>query len=220
MSLLYYHNKGMGIVNMESRNNSSNTIKELLQWIEAIVFAVIIAFFIRGFIFEPVYVQGESMADTLNTSQRLIVYKLGYSFASPQHGDIVVLQIQEGTLEHMPFLKNFKFVRKVIPDLDEVDYIKRVIGLPGDKIYTKDGFVYVNGNRLDEPYAKGLTYRIDKPLEVPENKVFVLGDNRENSRDSRDIGFVDFDKIKGKAVLRIWPLDVFGGIYGNASGTR
>jgi len=197
------------------KKEALNFLKEIFQWIRAIIFAVIIAFLIRGFIFEPVYVDGPSMEDTLETGQRLLVYKLGYYFSQPERGDIIVLRYQEGDIAHLPLLERFPFIKKIFPDFKEVDFIKRVIGLPGDTVDIKDGYVYVNGEKLDEPYAKGPTQKqnIEFPIKIPGNKVLVLGDNRQNSRDSRHIGLVDYEKIKGKAVYRIWPLEDIGPIY-------
>ncbi len=181
----------------ESREKPKGYFTEILQWIEAIVIAVVIAMLIRAFVFVPVKVEGPSMQNTLYTGQQLILYKLGYRFSPPRKGDIIVLEYQQGIFKKMSFI-----------DPTEVDFIKRVIALPGDTVDIKDGYVYVNGSRLDEPYAKGRTDKrsMSFPQRVPENSVFVLGDNRENSKDSREIGFVDFKKIRGKAVLRIWPL--------------
>lgn len=195
---------------MNEKPVSVNVFKETIQWIEAILLAVIIALLIRGFIFEPVLVQGESMQNTLTTGERLIIYKLGYHFAPPKQGDIIVLQVQEGALKVFPFIQKLPLFRKIVPNLDELDYIKRVVGIPGDKIKFVDGTVFVNGEKLKDTYSKGSTYGTDETIIVPKNKVFVLGDNRENSKDSREIGCVDYDKIKGKAVLRIWPFKVFG----------
>ena len=99
----------------------------------------------------------------------------------------------------------------------EIDYIKRVIGIPGDEIDIRDGYVYVNGEKLEEPYVKGKTYKknLEFPITVQKNHVFVLGDNRENSSDSRyqSLGCIDYSKIKGKATFRFWPLDKFGYLY-------
>jgi signal peptidase I len=199
---------------MVSKKNNSSTVNEVFQWVKTILLAIVIAFLIRGFIFEPVYVDGESMEPTLVTGQRLIVYKTGYYFSPPSRGDVIVLQIEEGVTRFMPFLQGLPFMRKVIPDLSEVDYIKRVIGVPGDTIETRDGYVYVNGKKLDEPYIMDITMPgIDEAVTVPPNKVFVMGDNRQNSRDSRELGFIEYNRIKGKAVLRIFPFDAFGKIY-------
>jgi signal peptidase I len=199
---------------MTTEKKTVGFIKELFQWVQAIVLAVLIALLIRGFLFEPVYVDGESMDDTLATGQRLVVYKLGYYFNKPQKGDIIVLKYQEGPGQSIPLMKKIPVLKKIIPDFKEIDFVKRVIGVPGDTIDIRDGFVYINDEKLDEPYAKGETYaqNIEFPIKVSENKVFVLGDNRQNSRDSRHIGLIDYDRIKGNAVFRIWPLKDIGPI--------
>lgn len=192
-----------GVILMGSEVQSPKLIFEVLQWILSILLAVVLALVIREFIFEPVMVDGSSMDDTLHDRQRLFEYKLGYRFSPPQRGDIVVIQIKEGKIKYLP-----------IPDSTEIDYIKRVIGLPGEEVDLKDGSVYINGEKLTEPYAKGITYKKDMqfPATVPEGKVFVLGDNREGSSDSREshIGFIDISKIRGKAVFRVWPIKDIG----------
>lgn len=194
------------------KNKPSTCLKDLYEWVKCILLAVLIALLIRGVIFEPVEVDGISMEDTLFNGQRLIIYKTCYYFTPPKRGDIVVLQIHEGVTRFLPFLEEIPFIRKAVLDLEEVDYIKRVIGIPGDEIEIKNGRVYVNGRELNEPYAKGITYGEGAkfPLIVKKDKVFVLGDNRQNSHDSRHIGLIDIDRIKGKAVFRIWPLKDIG----------
>lgn len=204
---------------MSEPKKTPGYLKEILQWTEAIVIAVIVALLIRGFVFELVLVQGDSMKDTLHSGERLIVYKLGYYFHPPKRGDIIVLQYQEGEINYIPFInvKCVPILNKIFPAVHEVDYIKRVIGLPGDTVDIKDDSVYINGEKLKEPYAKGVTYKqvLDFPTKVPANKVLVFGDNRQNSSDSRQIGFIDFSRVKGKAVFRLLPLNTFGGVYKN-----
>ncbi len=197
---------------MKKRDKKNSNLMEFLKWIETIIIAIVIALLIRGFILEPVIVNGISMEDTLFSEQRLIIYKLGYFFHPPQKGDIIVLQYKKGLFGNIPILNKLSFLNRVIPSVMEIDYIKRVIGVPGDKIDIKDGHVYINGEKLDEKYAKGETHKqlLDFPKTVPPNTVFVLGDNRQNSRDSRIIGFIEYDRIKGKAVLRIWPFKDLG----------
>ncbi|NLC68494.1 MAG: signal peptidase I [Clostridiaceae bacterium] len=197
---------------MHEKRKKSRSLMEFLKWIETLVFAIVIALLIRAFVVEPVIVNGVSMEDTLFDGQRLIIYKLGYFFHPPERGDIVVLQYRKGIVKDIPFLKNFDFLNRILPSVIEIDYIKRIIAVPGDKIDIRDGYVYVNDNKLEEEYVKGETYKqlMDFPQVVPENSVFVMGDNRQNSRDSRIIGFIELNRIKGKAILRIWPIKDFG----------
>lgn len=187
-----------------TENKGVSIINEIFQWILAVIVAIVIALAIRGFIFEPVKVIGESMQNTLFTGQRLIAYKLGYFFSPPKKGDIVVLEYKQGLIKFLP-----------LPDPSEIDYIKRVIGTPGDNVDLKDGYVYLNGKKLDEPYAKGLTYKMSLqfPVTVPAHQLLVMGDNRQNSSDSRQIGFIDYSRIKGRAIFRMWPLKDFGSVH-------
>jgi len=201
---------------MKTNDRTSKLFKEILGWIEAIVFAVMLALLIRGFVFETVYVDGSSMERTLSDGNRLFLYKAGYFFSTPKRGDMIVLQVEEGTIRFLPFIKNINFVKRAIPGLDETDYIKRVIALPGEEVDIRNGNVFINGERLVEPYVEeGITRSgsIKLPQKVEKNKVFVLGDNRQNSRDSREIGLIDLNKIRGKAVFRIWPLNELGSVY-------
>jgi len=198
--------------NINTDNKSTGVMGEVIQWINAVLLALLIALVIRGFIFEPVMVKGDSMQDTLSDSQRLIVYKLGNFFSLPKKGEIIVFQNQAGFFQNLTILDEIPVFRKAFPDFRETNYIKRAIALPGDTVDIRGGSVYVNGEKLDEPYIKGDTNAIGMtfPVKVPENKVFVLGDNRQNSSDSRMIGFISTNKIKGRAVLRIYPFEEFG----------
>ncbi len=196
----------------EQNQQKKSKSKIVLEWVEAIGIALVLTFLLRGFVFEQALVDGHSMQETLQDKQRLIVYKLGYHFNEPKRGDIVIVEYQKGKYKYLPF-----------PDPTEVDYIKRVIGLPGDEIDLKDGSVYVNGNKLNEPYAKGETYNTGSmtyPVTVPEGSVFVLGDNRENSSDSRVIGFIEFDRVRGKAAFRLMPFSEIGSLYNNMEGSN
>lgn len=163
-----------------------DAVKEFLQ---SLVIAGILAFFIITFVAQSFVVDGRSMADTLENGERLFVNKFIYRFHPPERGDIVV------------------FTPKGAPDQK---YIKRVIGLPGDTVYIKDGVTYVNGEAIKEEYVNDKTLGDFGPYEVPEESVFVLGDNRNHSADSRFeniVGFVDYDSISGKAFWVYWPLD-------------
>ena len=166
--------------------------KELIEWVQAIVIAVVLALVIRNFIFTVVRVDGQSMEPTLQHNDRLIVWRLGYE---PENGDIVVFN-PPGQPEN-------------------VFWIKRVIATEGQtvEIDYNSNSVYVDGEKLDEAYLgepmvdRG--YDTVKELEVPEDCVFVLGDNRNNSTDGRIIGAFSEEQLVGKAVLRFWP---FSGI--------
>lgn len=179
---------------------------EILSWLKAFAAAVLIALFIRAFIFEPVRVDGVSMNNTLIHGERLIIFKTPYLYGDPKFGDIVVLEMNtsdSSLSKFIPFLGRKE---------SELDFIKRIIGLPGDKIDIINGQVYRNGEPLNEPYAMGISYpsRVSLPLVVPNEKYFVLGDNRMNSSDSRYFDCVDRRRVRGKAIFRIFPLYKIG----------
>lgn len=164
--------------------------EEIKDWIVSIAIAVVLAFFIRYFIVELYLVDGPSMRPTLQSAERLVVNKFIYRFRPPERGEILV----------------FRYPRD-----PSRDFIKRVIAVPGDTIEIRDGRVYVNAALLNEPYILSKT-RGNYPLAtVPDGRIFVMGDNRNNSEDSRfaDVGFVPFDLIKGKAMLVFWPVSQF-----------
>ena len=159
--------------------------EEAKDWVISIVIAIVLAFIIRQFVVELYIVDGPSMRPTLQSQERLVVNKFIYDFRAPQKGEILVFEYPRDTSR---------------------DFIKRVIATPGDTIEIKDGRVYVNDQMLDEDYI--LEY---PKATVPQGTVFVMGDNRNNSEDSRfaDVGFVPYKLIKGKAVLVFWPLSAF-----------
>ncbi|SKC41325.1 signal peptidase I [Maledivibacter halophilus] len=167
--------------------------KEMVEWIKTIVISVLIALFITTFIARPTLVKQHSMYPTLEPNNYLILNKVSYRFHKPERGDIVVfktsLKTSEGTSKNL---------------------IKRVIAVEGDKIVIENGKVYVNGKELNEDYIKGNTTPGDNNLVVPENNVFVMGDNRPGSFDSRDMGTIEIDKIEGKAFLRLFPFNKIG----------
>lgn len=161
--------------------------EEVKDWIISIVVAVVLAFLIRQFVVELYIVDGPSMRPTLQSQQRLVVNKFIYRFREPEKGEILVFQY---------------------PRDPSRDFIKRVIAIPGDTVEIKDGRVLVNDQVLSEDYILEKT-RGDYPKStVPQGTVFVMGDNRNNSEDSRfaDVGFVPDALIKGKAVLVFWPV--------------
>lgn len=168
--------------------NEKNVIKELFEWLKVIVVSFIIALIITSMV-KPTVVIGESMNDTLHNKDLLLVNRLAYKGEKePQYKDIVIFKTK---------LENDKVL------------IKRVIGEPGDKIKIENGQVYRNGQLLKESYIGGQDTIGMIDTTVPEGKVFVMGDNRNNSLDSRfeEVGFVDEDDIIGKIMFRIYPFE-------------
>jgi signal peptidase I len=145
-------------------------------------------------------VEGSSMLPGLEDGQRLIVVKAAYHFSSPERGDIIII--------HPP----------IAP---QKQWVKRVIGLPGDTVEIKSGKVYVNGTTLNEPYIKAAPEYVMRPLVVPADSYFVLGDNRNNSTDSHAGNWtVTRDNIVGEVWLRIWPFKEWGIVQGYPLSTE
>lgn len=170
------------------KKKSVGWIREL---VETIVIALVLAFLIRTFVVQTFYIPSGSMEPTLLVGDRIMAYKIFYGLDQASRGDIVI----------------FKF-----PLDPKKDFIKRVIGLPGDRIEIVDKKVYVNGEKLIEPYVIhqdrwdiGFPRDDYGPVQVPPDSLFVLGDNRDSSEDSRYWGFVPGENIVGKAFLIYWP---------------
>ncbi len=156
------------------------------EWLIAVLIAVLLAMVIRLYFYAPYRVYGSSMFPTLQGDELLIVNKWIYGQRFPSYGDIIVFHTEE-----------------------DRDFIKRVIGLPGDEIAIRDGYVWRNGKKLKEPYISS-AIRGDYPTtRVPPGHLFVLGDNRNYSRDSREIGMVHVDEVVGRAEIVLYPLDRF-----------
>ncbi|MBE7036888.1 MAG: signal peptidase I [Ruminococcaceae bacterium] len=182
--------------NIESQTEKKQSvICEIYDWAKSIAVAMVVALLINQFAFAMVQVEGGSMLPTLESKERLVVTKMFYK---PKAKDIVV--IKSHTLG--------KFI------------IKRVIAVAGDEVELRadTGDVLVNGEVLEEPYIKEKMLGIgglDYPLTVPEGYVFVLGDNRNNSQDSRNLGLISTEDVVGRAAIRIMPFSRFGSVYNN-----
>ncbi|HSW10767.1 MAG TPA: signal peptidase I [Bacillota bacterium] len=164
----------------------------LRELVETVLIAVVLALLARHFLVESFYVFGTSMEPTLVDAERLFVNKLSYRFVPPERGDIIV----------------FRYPRN-----PERDFIKRVVAVGGEAVEIIDGRVLVSGRPLDVTHAT-LADNAYYPLtEVPQGMLFVLGDNRRNSEDSRFFGFVPLENVKGEAFLRFWPLHRLGIIH-------
>lgn len=191
-------------------------IKESKGIAITVVGSLIVASLINTKVFAMARVEHESMENTLYSDERLLLDKLSYNFENPQRGDIIVFLNNEekGNVleESYIFMKEVASLKHVTDT--RVRYVKRVIGVAGDEVDIRNGYVYVNGEKLDEAYAKGKTYNrnISLPLKVNEEELFVLGDNREVSIDSRNFGVIKTGQVEGKALLRLSPMDRFGSI--------
>ena len=181
---------------IEPEKPKMNWLKELFEWAQAIAVAMVLALVLNQFVFSMVQVEGSSMLPTLQDNERLVVTKLFYK---PKAKDIVIVKSQ--TLgKHI---------------------IKRVIAVPGDiiDIHGGTGEVLLNGEVIQEPYIleplKNAGSANQYPLTVPEGYVFVMGDNRNNSQDSRNLGLIAFEDIVGRASLRVTPFSRFGSLYNN-----
>ncbi|HEY6117357.1 MAG TPA: signal peptidase I [Candidatus Dormibacteraeota bacterium] len=187
--------RAAGAAGSEPRSAASSLLREIA---EVIVLAVILYFGI-SFAIQAVHVEGLSMFATLDNDDYLIANKIDYRLHAPERGDIIILRP---------------------PTNNSTDFIKRIIGLPGERVLIRSGVVYINGHRLVEPYlpeewVTSNNWPIDNPNGevMPPNQYFVMGDNRNRSQDSRFFGPITRDRIDGKAWFRIWPLGSFGSIY-------
>lgn len=161
-----------------------------------VALSIVLALGIRTFVAEARWIPSESMVPTLQKFDKLIVDKLSYRFTSPERGDIVVFSPTDEIQREQPNLKDA--------------FIKRIIGLPGDKVEVRGERVYINDQPLRENYIKAPPEYEYGPVTVPNDAYLVLGDNRNNSYDSHFWGFVPRDHIIGRAIVRFWPPNRIG----------
>jgi signal peptidase I len=178
------------------------------------VIAFVIALLIKTFLLQAFYIPSASMEPTLDgPGDRVLVEKISYHFRSPGPGDVVVFEKDLGPPivggQNEPVWTDITNAFKELfgfPTGGREDLIKRVMAVGGDKIEARGGSVYVNGRKVDEPYlAPGVKTFSFGPITVPQGKLFVMGDNRGNSDDSRSFGPVLVDKVVGRAFIVIWP---------------
>jgi signal peptidase I len=189
-------------------NNPSGT-RSLVEWLVVVVGAIIVALVIKTFVMQAFFIPSESMVPLLQKGDRVLVNKLSYHLHDINRGDVVVFERPDGETD------------------DQIkDLIKRVIALPGEKVVIKDNHVYVDDKQLDEPYLPAGTTILpgpggatwshkctpDDPCVVPQGSVWVMGDNRTNSKDSRYLGPIPEDKIVGRAFVIVWPFDRASGM--------
>lgn len=183
------------MVNVKLKESVKN---EGIEWVKAVGIGLIILVFVRTFFISNYVVEGKSMEPTLENGNKLIVNKISYQIGELNRFDVIVFHHNK-----------------------EEDFVKRIIGLPGDKVEYRNDELYINGKKIDEPYlekqrekALGSKLTGDFTLSelwgeetVPEGKLFVLGDNRLESWDGRHFGFISIDQVVGKVNLRYWPMD-------------
>ncbi|MDY3868494.1 MAG: signal peptidase I [Pyramidobacter sp.] len=161
----------------------------LRESVETIVWAVVLALLLKTFVIQAFWIPSGSMLPTLLEGDRVLVCKFEYLLREPRRGDIFVFKYPKDT---------------------KIDYVKRLIALPGDTFEIRQGTVWINGEKVKEPYVRFRdTYTLD-PVTVPEDSYVALGDNRPNSADSRFWGYVPKENIRGPVLLRYWPLNRIG----------
>lgn len=182
------------VLNQKSvaRRQRAASMRNLIEWVAVIVGAVLVAVLIKTFLVQAFRIPSESMVSTLEVGDRVLVNKLSYRAHDINRGDVVVFTRPPG----LP----------AGPGEPE-DLIKRVIGVPGDTLQAKEGLMYVNGKLLEEPYlpAGTSTVNLDKPVTIQEGQAWVMGDNRNNSQDSRVFGPIETDSVIGRAFTIMWP---------------
>lgn len=180
--------------------------------------AVVVAILVKTFVAQAFYIPSVSMVPQLRVNDRIIVSKLSYDFHSPHRGDIIVFkappsqqppQVPDTSPAPVRWLRDFGTAIGVVPPSTE-DFVKRVIGLPGDVVEARGGHVYVDDRLLDEPYLpRGVLTADFGPVTVPPGRLWVLGDNRDNSCDSRCFpeGAIPESSVIGRVIVRVWPID-------------
>ena len=181
---------------LAAQSHTERKIRELLGWVAYILIVVCATYLIVTYVGQRTRVSGDSMRPTLSNEDNLIVDKISYRFRNPKRFEIVVFPYRHA---------------------ENTYYIKRIIGLPGETVQIRDGYVYIDGKKLEESYGlelieEGRYGLAANPILLGEDEYFVLGDNRNNSADSREVsvGVIHKDEFIGRAWLRIWPLKDFG----------
>ena len=188
---------------------AKSPLRNQLEWVAVIVGAILVAVVIRAFVFQTFWIPSPSMATTLVKDDRVLVNKVSYKLHDVNRGDVVVFERPANE-----------------PESEVKDLIKRVVGLPGERVSILDGKVRIDGEVLDEPYVNGAETTYDfvcgagdvtgidteEGMLVPDDTVFVMGDNRTNSHDGRCFGPIDQDLIVGRAFAIIWPPSKAGGL--------
>ena len=188
--------------------------KRIKAWIELpllVLAAVVVTLVVKALLAQAFYIPSGSMEPQLHVNDRVVVSRTAYRLHDPNRGDIVVFPSPIAEPEHHGLVDGVVddvLDALAVGDRGDDELIKRVIGLPGEEVEARDGHVLIDGRVLREPYLPaGVRTEDFGPVEVPKGRVFVMGDNRGNSHDSRfsDIGTIDIDDLVGRAIARVWP---------------
>lgn len=205
--------------NPKNKPSSKKILKEILDFTKIFIIAVFVANLMNIFVFSIAEVRQSSMEDTLIEGDRLVAEKLSYTFGEPKRKDVIVFINPEYEVGNSVWERVIRLYTDIWAKITRTEgksrYVKRVIGVPGDKIEIYEGFVFVNGEIQEEEYIQEMTEvksESDYPLIVPEGQYFVLGDNRDSSLDSRDFGCIRREQIEGKVWIRLWPFQKMGTI--------
>ncbi len=197
---------------------SKINIKEIRSWILITLLAFLVVFIFGSKVYAKVPIDQSSMEKTLFSKNQVIEDIISYNFNDPERGDIIIFYPNE---EKGSILKDFnRLFDNVISAFDKNTariekhqrYVKRVIGIEGDIIDIRDGYVFLNDEKLEEPYVKGLTAPngCNLPVTVGKDELFVMGDNRKVSIDSRELGVIHKKQVEGKVIFRVYPLNKMG----------
>lgn len=171
-----------------------SAVRTVVEWVVLVACAVLVAVVVKTFLFQAFYIPSESMVPTLEVGDRVLVNKLSYRLHDPHRFDIVVFTAPKGT-----------------ETADIKDLVKRVVGLPGETIEGRDGNIYIDGRLINEPFLPpGTRSRTFAPVKIPPHEYFMLGDNRQFSKDSTYFGPIERSTMVGRVFVRIWPLNRIG----------
>lgn len=214
-------------VSEEVKAKTRGILREVLDWVVCFAIAFIVYLLINYFFICAPTVKQQSMHPTIKNNEKVLTIRPWMKGSKFEYGQIITfeapidnkLYIDSDETLYTAQYENYTGITLFLYnflDVNKVSYIKRVIGLPGDHIVIKDGIVYRNDEKIEEPYLRDMNTEIQEQeyadVIVPENTIYVMGDNREQSKDSRSFGCIPYDRVNGYVLCRIWPLNKLGAI--------
>lgn len=214
-------------VSEEVKAKTRGILREVLDWVVCFAIAFVVYLLINYFFICAPTVKQQSMHPTIKNNEKVLTIRPWMKGSKFEYGQIITfeapidnkLYIDSDETLYTAQYENYTGITLFLYnflDVNKVSYIKRVIGLPGDHIVIKDGIVYRNDEKIEEPYLRDMNTEIQEQeyadVIVPENTIYVMGDNREQSKDSRSFGCIPYDRVNGYVLCRIWPLNKLGAI--------